>query len=69
LEVSTTLPPWQKDSGPFADITGAAGGAVTVVTMLEEVIEQAPLVTVTLKVPAVFTMMERVVSPVDHVFL
>lgn len=47
LEVSRTLPPWQKESGPFAVTLGVAGTGLTVTVLPVEVAEQYPLVTVT----------------------
>jgi hypothetical protein len=39
FEVSTTLPPWQKLSGPEADTTGTAGSGFTVTATVEDVAE------------------------------
>mgnify|MGYP003341700102 CR=1 FL=1 len=47
LEVSTTLPPWQKESGPLAVTIGAVPLTVTV-TPDDVLAGQIPLDTVTL---------------------
>ena len=68
-EVSVTLPPAQKLNGPPAEIVGVAGKAVTVTVVPVEVAEvQPPLVTETVYVPDVETVIDCVVSPVDHKF-
>ena len=40
LEVSVTLPPWQKVVGPPAEIVGVAGNGFTVTTIGEDVAVQ-----------------------------
>lgn len=47
LDVSTKLLPWQMVSGPFADTVGTAGADNELTDTGEELIEQAPFVTVT----------------------
>lgn len=66
-EVNTTEPPVQKVVGPPAKIVGTPGEGFTVTFVLDEVATQPePLPTVTVYVPPVETIMDCVVSPVDH---
>jgi hypothetical protein len=37
LEVSVTLPPWQNDSGPEAEMSGVAGSGLTTTDTDEDV--------------------------------
>jgi hypothetical protein len=46
-DVSRTLPPEQKDSGPLALTVGVAGTGFTVTAVADEVAEQYPLLVVT----------------------
>lgn len=67
-EVKVTLPPSQKVSAPLALMTGAAGIGLTVTTVSSEAPEVHPaVVTLTVNVPEVETVIDGVVSPVDHV--
>lgn len=69
-EVSVTLPPEQKEVGPFALIIGAAGIGFTVTTVGDEEGDTQPFpsVTVTEYEPAEETDIDCVNSPVDHIF-
>lgn len=69
-EVSTTLFPEQNVVGPPAVIVGAAGVGLTVTTVGVELTDgQLAEETDTVYVPLEFTVMDCVVSPVDHVLL
>ena len=66
-DVSTTLPPAQKVSGPPAVMVGAAGAGLTVTVVPAEAGDVQPLtVLVTVYVPDVVTVMLCVVAPVDQ---
>jgi hypothetical protein len=66
-EVKTTLPPVQNVVGPPAVMVGVAGIGFTVTIVPADAADiQPPLVTVTVYVPAVVTVIEGVVAPVDH---
>ena len=66
-DVNTTLPPVQKVVGPPAEIVGVAGKGFTVTVIPGEAAEVQPAtVTVTVTVPEVDTIIDWVVSPVDH---
>jgi hypothetical protein len=66
-EVKVTEPPVQNVVAPPAVIVGVAGFAFTVTTVAAEVAEHPePFVTVTVYDPAVLTVMDCVVAPVDH---
>ena len=68
-EVKTTLPPAQKVRGPPAEIVGAAGSAFTVTVVPADVADVQPaVVTATVYVPAVETVIDCVVAPVDQTF-
>ena len=63
LEVSVTLPPLQKVTGPPAEIVGVVGVGFTVTAIAFDTAEQPlGLVTVTLYVPLVVTLMVCVVA-------
>lgn len=65
---SCTDPPWQKVSGPLADIMGVPGLGFTVTIVDCETAEMQPsvLVTVREKLPLAETVMLWVVAPFDH---
>lgn len=67
-EVKVTDPPAQKEVGPLAEITGAAGIGLTVIVTGAEAGEAHPLpsVCVTVYVPLLLTVMELAVDPLDH---
>lgn len=66
-EVRTTLPPIQNVVGPPALIVGVGGIGFTVtVVPADGADEQPATVTVTVYVPAVETLIDCVVAPVDH---
>jgi hypothetical protein len=68
LDVSTTLPPGQKVSGPDAEIEGVDGIGLTVmVTAADGGLVHAPAVCVTVIVPELYTVILCVVAPVLHV--
>jgi hypothetical protein len=67
-EVSVTDPPEQNVVGPPVVIVGVAGGWFTVTFVPVDVAVQVPLLTVTVYVPAVETVIDCVVAPVDQVF-
>lgn len=67
-DVKTTFPPIQNMIGPFADIVGVVGKALTVTLIVVDVLEQVPFETVTVYAPAVDTVIACVVAPVDQVF-
>lgn len=67
-EVSVTDPPAQKEVGPLAEITGAAGIGFTVMVTGAEAEETHPFpsVCVTVYVPLLLTVMALAVEPLDH---
>lgn len=68
-EVKVTLPPSQNVKAPVTVTVGRVGMAfIEVVTDAETGDVQVPLLTVTVYVPAVETVMDCVVAPVDQVF-
>ena len=67
LEVSTTLPPWQKVVGPPALIE--AVGFEFTVTVTGDEVPPHPLLSVTVYVPDEVTVMLCVVAPVLHALL
>ena len=68
-EVKTTFPPAQKVVEPPALIVGVAGIGLTVtVVPRDEADVQPAVVTATVYVPAVETVIDCVVAPVDHTF-
>ena len=68
LEVNVTLPPSQKVVDPLGVMSGVAGfgSASTLVTAEETDEHPAALLTVTLKLPVLFTTMLCIVSPLFH---
>ena len=69
MEVSTTEPPAQNVVGPPAVIVGAAGVGFTVTFVGADEAEEHPSkVCSTVYEPLVVTVMDGVVSPVDHKF-
>lgn len=67
-DVKVTEPPAQNVVGPPAVIVGTGGSGFTVTTVGAEVAEHVPFETVTVYEPAVETVMDCVVAPVDQVF-
>jgi hypothetical protein len=68
-DVNVTDPPEQNVVGPPAVIIGVDGNEFTVTTVpAEDADVQPPLVTLTVYVPAVETVMDCVVAPLDQVF-
>ena len=66
-EVKITESPAQNVVGPFAVIVGVAGVGLTVTLSVIEFPEEQPFVmTSTVKLPEVETVIDCVVSPVDH---
>lgn len=66
-EVSTTEPPVQNVVGPPVEIVGTGGAGFTVTFVPdEEATQPEPLPAVTVYVPPVETVIDCVVSPVDH---
>src|SRR3989338_3846093 len=66
-EVKITEPPSQNVVGPLAEMVGVAGVGFTVTVSLIEFPEEQPFsITSTVKFPEVVTVMNCVVSPVDH---
>lgn len=66
-EVKFTEPPAQKVVEPLAEMEGVDGFAFTVTTVAADVAEHPePFVTVTVYEPAVLTVIDCVVAPVDH---
>src|SRR3989344_3997107 len=65
-EVKTTDPPEQKVVTPLAVIVGTEGNAFTVIPIGEETAEHKPLSTVTEYEPEAKTVIDCVISPVDH---
>ena len=63
--VKTTEPPGQNVVAPLAVIV-AVMELATVTLVGEEVVEQLPLLTVTLYCPELFTIINCVVAPFDH---
>ena len=65
-EVKTTFPPEQKVVGPPAEMVGVAGIALTVTTVAAETGDgQIPFTNIVYE-PAVETVIDCVVSPVDQ---
>jgi len=68
-EVNTTEPPWQNVVAPPAEIVGAPGIGLTVITITEDAGDVQPeAVVVTVYVPEFVTVIACVVSPSDQVF-
>ncbi len=66
-EVNVTEPPEQKAVGPLAVIVGVIGNGLTVTDVGFDDELQFPLETTTEYEPAVETIIDCVVAPVDHV--
>lgn len=67
LDVNVTEPPSQNVVGPVADIVGALGMVLTVTVVAAEGADVHPFtVCVTVKLPAVETVIDCVVAPFDH---
>src|SRR3989344_3598350 len=65
-EVKITEPPSQNVVGPLAVMVGTEGNAFTVIPIGEETAEHKPLSTVTEYEPEAKTVIDCVISPVDH---
>ena len=67
MAVKVVLGTKQVSANPLLAVIPDAGGILfRVVVTLDETVQPLTPVTVTVKVPAVVTLIEEVVAPVDH---
>ena len=63
------MAPWHKDMGPLAVMVGVGKADVATVVAAEVAEQPLLLVTVTVKLPAVVTLMDWVVAPLLHEYV